>query len=1028
MAYIVPKVLIQQEFTQIPVYAEFPLAAFIVGAHYSLTRYDVADEKPYTKVTNPSDPALGNAYQATADVTYDVPNVPAGGNTDPNYTKVFFEDAVASYFPLAELGAAVNTSDDSVDFVGIPNQMANYKNRVRFETNTGALKTANGYSRSSFLSGRDVHVGDLVTITDQDGVTLNTSVKSLIRDTYLEDWDLGGRTGWWAITVGNNDASVGGFTLTSAGSEFTEELTGQFVTIGGSAANDGTSYRIIAVQNATTLLLDRAVPESETGVGFWVGGIYQDPNNIRPTVDVHGAPQYFWRGLGADPGQGNFNAADSTSCYLGHRNLRIVEDTYTVVMTSGNSPINARFSITSAAGAFAPKTNVALVGTTLTLDHDDANGAITMNFAGTTSWVGNVGKGFTMYISTNTQSAWVCSSGDTFTGKHDTTYKITVVRGGRFFDGTNGATCAKVSVTSSGVDSSAAIPVAYNTFFNLGNQHVQAKFDSETGSAHHGLILGDAYYVEAKAPTLGAVRVIELNNDLPASTLANGNDMYINLSLKKNSVELGKVRDLEEGTLNWTQVENYVTVNAGATISDSSITVNGIPAKLLVSKGNIFVHHRDLLQDHVVSIGAITSEGEVSRKLGTVHPDNPLAQGVYDAVLNANGAFVYYLGVQTDDLAGYNEALEIAKKSDKVYGFVPLTFDRAVHDAFVGHVNAYSTPGVGLWRVTWLSIQDDKSSTIYGVKADGSSYLGTITQDPEAPITQLNLVSVAGASFLDDGVRPTDSLRLNFRTNADGTTSYDEYIVDEVRTQTTLTLTTSVATAISSGVKVEIVRNFTRDERANNIALIGGSYMNRRVRVVFPDTYKYNGVEKAGYFMAAALAGLRSGVVPHQGLTNTVVLGADDLSKIVNEFTQDQLNLMAEHGIWLVVQSIVGATPYVRHQLTSDTSGLNTSEDSITTNVDNISYALKNTLTPFIGTYNINPINIQIIRDAIIRELVFRATQTFTARAGNQLVSFTPATDILLIQQDPTYKDRIDVEVRLNVPYPLNYISLKLLV
>jgi hypothetical protein len=179
--------------------------------------------------------------------------------------------------------------------------------------------------------------------------------------------------------------------------------------------------------------------------------------------------------------------------------------------------------------------------------------------------------------------------------------------------------------------------------------------------------------------------------------------------------------------------------------------------------------------------------------------------------------------------------------------------------------------------------------------------------------------------------------------------------------------------------------------------------------------------------MAAALAGLRSGVVPHQGLTNTQVLGADDLRKVVSEFTQDQLNIMAEQGIWLVMQEIEGATPFVRHQLTTDDSGLNTSEDSITTNVDNISYGLKHALAPFVGTYNINPDNLLVIRGAIMGELGFRATQTRTVRAGNQLVSFA-GEDILLLQQNPTFKDRVDIEVKLNVPYPMNFISLKLIV
>jgi hypothetical protein len=137
---------------------------------------------------------------------------------------------------------------------------------------------------------------------------------------------------------------------------------------------------------------------------------------------------------------------------------------------------------------------------------------------------------------------------------------------------------------------------------------------------------------------------------------------------------------------------------------------------------------------------------------------------------------------------------------------------------------------------------------------------------------------------------------------------------------------------------------------------------------------------------------------------------------------------MAAQGIWLITQEVVGSTPYVRHQLTSDESSLNTSEDSITTNVDSISYALKATLSPFIGRFNVNPGNVDAVSRAVASELRFRANDTWTARAGNQLVSFNPLTDIVRIAQNATYKDRIDVEVSLNVPYPMNYISLKLVV
>jgi hypothetical protein len=230
-----------------------------------------------------------------------------------------------------------------------------------------------------------------------------------------------------------------------------------------------------------------------------------------------------------------------------------------------------------------------------------------------------------------------------------------------------------------------------------------------------------------------------------------------------------------------------------------------------------------------------------------------------------------------------------------------------------------------------------------------------------------------------------------------------------------------------NSVKVELVRNYTKSERARNIAGIGGGYNNRRVRVVFPDTYKDSkGVSKPGYIAAAALAGLRSGVVPHQGLTNSEFLGAYDLSKAVIEFGQAELDTMAEAGVWIITQSVIGATPYVRHQLTSDTSNLNTSEDSITTNVDSMSYALRDTLAPFIGRYNINRENIVVIRAAIAAELTYRATKTFTTRAGNQLTSFT-LDDILSLEVDPVSADKINASVRLHLPYPLNYLTLKLI-
>jgi hypothetical protein len=105
---------------------------------------------------------------------------------------------------------------------------------------------------------------------------------------------------------------------------------------------------------------------------------------------------------------------------------------------------------------------------------------------------------------------------------------------------------------------------------------------------------------------------------------------------------------------------------------------------------------------------------------------------------------------------------------------------------------------------------------------------------------------------------------------------------------------------------------------------------------------------------------------------------------------------------------------------------LNTSEDSITTNVDSISYALRDVLAPFIGRYNINVENLAVIRAAISAELTYRATSTSTERAGNQLTSFK-GSDILSLAVDPVSTDKVNASVKLHLPYPLNYLTLKLI-
>lgn len=930
MAYIVPRVQIEQEFTQIATVDNQPLTAVIVGPQYDLYRYDNVDEKSSTAVTNPSDPELANAYQADTDVTYDFPNQIVGTTVDAASVQVHIESAEAEYYPndIASTGGAVTrVAHPTIGGAYYPN---------RFKGTNLVFKTANGTDRSADFSNRDVKAGDIVILNDGSTDT-KVKIKSLIPS----------------------------------------RTTASLSAITGEAGNKAAAT--------------------------------EDFNNA-----------VVWAGTGGAPAT---PPANSSTNYDGHIDKGIVADTYTITVTAVGSTLDdVRFSIASANGAFATKTNQTVNGSDILIIDNTGTNAIQLDFTSATDpevgdiWTLSVVAGVVPLVNAST----IVSSG-TYTGVNDLTYLVTVVRGGPFYTGSNPDVCARVAITSTALDSSPTVNVTSATPFAVGTKGVSITISGPTAGG--GLILGDVYKLPVVAATDSAVNIVETYEQLPA-TLISGAGSYSIESLRYvSTVEIPSAIDAGAELYNWeVDSENQtITINSGIVTTNSEI-VDGSPIDLPIKEGKVFVSHRDLVVTNSISVGSVTGTAQVEDALGKIDPENPIAQGVYLAALNAGNVPVYYVTIGTDSIDGYSDALELLKGSTSYYGVVPLTHDTTVIGEYVSHVNAMSTADEAKWRVLWASLALTKTRVLYGQKEDETDYTATVTDDPFAAGTQYKLVTVAGATFVTDGVRPTDSVRINYRTNEAGAVVYDSYTVAEVRTETTLVLTTALTNSVTSPVKVEIVRNYTKDEQATAYAQTAGGFNNRRVRAVFPDVVKNGTTSLEGYHVAAALAGLRSTVVPHQGLTNTVVLGFTDVRG--HGFTETQLNRMAEEGVFIVTQAVVGATPYVRHQLTTATDSLNTSEDSITTNVDSISLGMQAALSPYIGIYNIHTDAIAVIRAAVEAELNFRATGTYTVRAGNQIITYT----ITKFYQHPDLKDRLVVEVRLEIPYPLNYINLTFIV
>lgn len=479
--------------------------------------------------------------------------------------------------------------------------------------------------------------------------------------------------------------------------------------------------------------------------------------------------------------------------------------------------------------------------------------------------------------------------------------------------------------------------------------------------------------------------------------------------------------------VNWTQTETEITIGGGIVGYDTSWQSGGVLVALPVTEGIIYVQHRDRNPLWCNSVGTVSDVTAVPAALGTVSPDNPLAYGVYKALLNANGEEVKFVGVCSHSpvtLDDWLTALENLVGRDDVYSLVPLSQDLDVLEAFEAHCDAQSAPTEGRWRICWLNLPADQIIPIDIADSAGNPLLATITDDPDTSGTQNTLVTVSGGGLLAAGVRATDTIRANYTTDGTGAITYSEYVIDEVLTDENARLVSGPSLPVNIPSKIEIWRTLTKTELATQQATKPGLFADRRAYLVWPDVVGDAGVSVPGYFMCCALAGLRSGVLPHQGLTNVAVVGFDDLSRSTQFFSASQLNTLAASGYWIVTQDPNTGVVYTRHELsTGDQNDLFQKEQNITTNLDAISYLFLNRMKQFIGQGNVTPTMIDIIRGEILAIVTLLENNIISKRLGPQVIDAV----ILELAPHPTLRDRIVARISLTLPFPLNNIELHLI-
>lgn len=929
--YILPQVLVHQEFNLIPQASSQPLSAHIAGGHAFLARYDRTDEK-----------LLGylGYYQPYVTTEYPWPNRPVGALVDKNYTKLFIDDALLRYF-------TGNTGLSTV---------SGYANRVRSSSLSFASNGPN-YPHSAVFKDRGVKIGDIVkAVTSVGGTeyTLWSYVAGFVGKEVPATIDT------------TPDADAGNANTQTAPSPTYVKLAGAANCVMISNVN-ASAYNGLATGDINETYTIEVIQSSTGG------------NASTARLRVTSA-------------SGRDDVASVTPAAFG---------SFTDIGTRG---LKVKWTNTS-----APACSLSAV----------AEEVSPVDFVVGQKWRVTCGQAYTKPT---------VAAGGTYTGVDDMTYIVEVIKGGTFTSG------PQISVrTTKGTDMSGPTTVsASGVAVPIGTYGVTITF---TGTALCGR---DRFYVAVTAKKEGAYQTLVLGHNF-AKEVVNASPVDVSLELYiKENVELPRKRLYDPPNVSWAASDTTLTVYSGAQVYTPQWTDGGVQKPLPVYSsedngwGKLYVHYRAWLSSLAGNVGTVYDVGELDGLIsGPLHPDNPLKWGVYCALLNANGVPVRYTSVANpDDPDSWLAVLSLLDGREDVYGLVPLTTDSTVLGAYIAHVGAQSAPEQGRWRVCWLQavVKESIAKVSAATSTDGQEVLATIEDDPLVSGTQYTLLSVPArnSAFIDNKVMPGDVVRINYTTDGFGDVSYKEYVVDAVMSQDSLRLRSGPSAAITVPEKIEVWHARTADEQADAVAKDNSAYMgNRRVRLVWPDVVGTGGVKFAGYHLAAALAGLSSGVAPHQGLTNLEIAGFDDLDRTTVKFNRSQLDRMAGAGVWIVTKDPKSGVVYTRDALTTgDYNDIHARQESVVRNVDSVSYYFLNLLKPFIGTANVTPSTIDEVRAAIQAGLMELASRNFVRRLGTQIIG----GKVLEVRQHALLKDRIVAAVNLEIPYALGVIELHLVV
>lgn len=439
----------------------------------------------------------------------------------------------------------------------------------------------------------------------------------------------------------------------------------------------------------------------------------------------------------------------------------------------------------------------------------------------------------------------------------------------------------------------------------------------------------------------------------------------------------------------------------------------------------------------------------VDQLIGPITAENPLALGVYMALLNAPNTIVRALGIDevsdtypegTPD--AYTRALRFTESEDD-YTLVPLSQEEAVHRLFATHVESLHDPEIGNSQKARRTRICPKTPTR---ALDTLISSGLSANTPVSTTNQINLDINPSSQLLSAGINPAlpipYSAQVFLKVNVNGTIrNYSVSAINSVNVTLRTTFTTGQNTDsffLTTPLTDVIVNADWSLLIRGNALLVPGSTQpdykkiaetinqfaqtyndstvnSRRISYDFPDKTKItlNGITLSipGYYNSCMAAGSRSYNAPQQSLSNFTLKGA--IGKTDSKlFTESELDIIAGGGVAIFKSDQEGFPLYMRHQLTVGTDSIESKEESIGVCIDIVEKVTRQKLSKYLGNRNIDAIlmdELATIVDGVKRFLI-------------DDIGCLRDFKIMGIRVNPNRPDGIDVEVSITPFYPLNEI------